>query len=220
MILKKLQSIKPENVLDIGCGCGDFTKEISRYCKHITAIDISKRLIERCIRENKTPNTEYLCIDGRNTGFTDKSYDCVLERASLHHMTNWSKAIDEMIRLSSKYVLVTEPLDDNRSTEKRNLNEAQKLYLEVQHEAGFEHYNHLKQETLLEYFKSRGIKYECEIEKFDEILEFDGYFNMYEYFADKTTNKNYWMNRLEEFKTRLNGEKFCCNDVINVYCEV
>lgn len=220
MILEKLQLIRPQKLLDIGCGCGEFTKEISSYCKHITAIDVLERLIERCIKENNIPNIEYLCRDGRDTGFPDKSFDCVLERASLHHMKSWDKQIDEMLRLSYKYVLVIEPLDDKRSLEKRNLNDAQNLYLEVQHDAGYEHYNHIKKEVLLEYFKERGVKYECVIEKYDDVIEFDKYFSMYENFANKTARKDYWMNRLNEFKLKLNGGMLCANDVINIYCEV
>ena len=205
MLIKKIQSIKPKNVLDIGCGCGEFTKEISTYCSHITAIDSSERLIERCKKENNMANIEYMCMDGRNTGFPDKSFDCVVERATLHHMTGWDKAIDEMLRLSNKYVLITEPIDDERSTEKRNLNEAQDLFLELQHEAGFEHYNHIKKEALQEYFKSYKLKYECMLEKYDDIIEFDKYFCMYEHFAEKTSRKDYWLNRLNEFRKKLNG---------------
>ena len=220
MLIEKLQSMRPQKALDVGCGCGEFTKEMSLYCGSITAIDISERLIERCKIENSIPNIKYLCMDGRNTGFPDKSFDCVYEKATLHHMTNWDKAIDEMLRLSNKYVLITEPLDDERSIEKRNLNKAQNLYLELQHDAGYEHYNHLKKEALLEYFNSHGIKYECIIDKFDDIIEFNEYFSMYEHFADKTSKKDYWMNRLNEFKVKLEGGKLCANDVINIYCEV
>ncbi len=220
LLLDKLKSLKPIKVLDIGCGYGEFTKQMANYCIHITAIDISKPLIERCKKENSAPNAEYLCMDGRNTSFSDKSFECVYERASLHHMKRWEEALNEMFRISYKYVLVTEPLDDTRSQEKQNLNEAQDLYLELQHEVGFEHYNHLKKETLLDYFISRGIKYECTIDSFDDIIEFDEYFNMFEYFADKTRRKNYWMSRLNEFRMKLNGGKLCANDVINIYCEV
>jgi len=220
MLLEKIKSIRPKKLLDIGCGCGEFTKEIARYCNHVTAVDVSEKLIERCISENKLPNIEYLCRDGRDTGLPDKSFDCVIEKDALHHMSGWERAIDEMFRLSTKYVLITEHLDDNRSIEKRNQYEAQNLFLELQHEAGYEHYNHIKKEILFEYFDSRGIKYECAIEKYDDIVEFNEYFSQYEYFADKTQRKDYWMNRLNEFKAKLNGGKFCAEDVINIFCEV
>jgi len=170
MLFEKIQSIKPHKVLDIGCGGGEFTREISPYCNHITAIDSSQKLIERSKRDNAAPNIKYICLDARNTGFPDKSFDCIVDRASLHHMQNWEKALEEMFRLSSKYVLVSEPLDDSRSEEKRNLNEAQNLYLEVQHEAGYEHYNHLKKDILKAYFDSGNIKYECIVEKYDDII--------------------------------------------------
>jgi len=220
MLLEKLQLIKPQKVLDVGCGCGEFTKEMSPYCGYITAIDPKALLIERCKKEQSMPNVDYMCMDGRNTDFPDKSFDCVIERASLHHMTDWDKAVDEMFRVSNKYVLITEPLDDERSEEKRNLNEAQNLYLEVQHEAGYEHYNHLKKELLLEYFDCRKIQYECTIENYDDILEFSEYFSLFEYFADKTSRKDHWMNRLNDFRLKLNGGKLSANDVINIFCEV
>ncbi len=220
MLLEKLQSISPQKVLDIGCGCGEFTTEMSPFCGHITGIDPKLSLIERCKKEHPMPNVEYVCMDGRNTNFPGKSFDCVVERASLHHMTDWQKAIDEMFRLSNKYVLITEPLDDDRSIEKRNLNEAQNLYLKVQHDAGFEHYNHLKKEALLSYFDSGKINYECIINKFDDIIEFEEYFSMFENFAVKTSRKDYWMNRLKEFRLKLDSGNLCANDVINIFCVV
>lgn len=220
MLLEKLQSIKPQRLLDIGCGCGEFTKVISPYCKHITAIDSSEQLIERCKKENSMPNIEYLFGDGKNTGFPGNSFDCVFERASLHHMKDWQKAVDEMFRLTKKYVFIIEPLDDDRSTEKLNLNEAQNFYLEVQHEAGYEHYNHIKQNVLLRYLDSLDIIYECSVDRYDDIIEPDEYFSMYERFADKTLRKEYWMKRLDEFKQNLSGGKLCPNDVINIFCEV
>ena len=220
MLIEKIKSIRPIKLLDIGCGCGEFTKELAQYCGQVTAIDVSEKLIDRCNKENKLPNIEYLCRDGRATGLPDKSFDCVIERDALHHMSGWEKAIDEMFRLSTKYVLIAEPLDDDRSIEKHNSNEAQNLFLELQHDAGYEHYHHIEKEVLLEYFDTRGIKYECVIEKYDDVVEFDEYFDRYEYFAERTQRKDYWMNRLNEFKAKLTGGKLCAEDEINIFCEV
>lgn len=58
MILEKLQSIMPQRLLDIGCGCGDFTKEISPYCKQITGIDKYEVIVERA--RNQNPQPKYL----------------------------------------------------------------------------------------------------------------------------------------------------------------
>ncbi len=71
----------------------------------------------------------------------------------------------------------------------------------------------------MEYFISRGINYECKIEKYDDIIEPEEYFSMFEYFANKTSKKEYWMNRLKKFKETLNGGKVCENDVMNIWCE-
>ena len=68
----------PEKVLDVGCGCGSFTAELSPHCKKITAIEFSPGLIKRCKDENQKPNITYLCMDGRNIGFPDNSFDLVI----------------------------------------------------------------------------------------------------------------------------------------------
>ena len=130
--------LKPEHVLDLGCGCGSFTAEMSPHCGKIIAIDSSSVLIDRCKSENQKPNINYVCMDARKVDYPDACFNLVLERACLHHILEWEKVLDEMMRLSSKYVLIEEPMDDPRSDAKRNAIQAQRFYLEVQKEAGFQ----------------------------------------------------------------------------------
>ena len=44
-------------------------------------------------------------MDGRKLNFNDNTFDIVIERATLHHSHNWEKVLEEMIRVSSKYIV-------------------------------------------------------------------------------------------------------------------
>lgn len=213
-ILERVASIRPGRLLDVGCGCGDFTAKLSPHCPEITAIDASQGLIDRCKRENGRPNITYVCMDGRNIRFPDKSFDLLLERMALHHIREWEEALGEMIRVSSKHVLVQEPIDDPRSEEKRNAARARELLLALQNEAGYSHYEYLSADVLFEYFRKREISIESEITKSDKLVDFDKFFSSFGDFAEKSSRKEYWLDRLESLRRELDGQKLCEEDIV------
>jgi ubiquinone/menaquinone biosynthesis C-methylase UbiE len=213
-ILERISLVKPENVLDVGCGCGSSTAKLAPYCGKITAIDFSSDLIDRCKRENQKPNITYLCMDGRDIQYTDHSFDLVVEQYSLHHVLEWEKVLDEMIRVSSKHILIQEPVDDPRSEEKRNSIRAQKLYLEVQKEVGYSHYRHLQLDSLIQYFKRKKISIETQIIKSDRLIVFDDYFNNFDVFAERSKRKEYWYGRLDRLRKELTGKYLCDEDLV------
>ncbi|MHB8156317.1 MAG: class I SAM-dependent methyltransferase [Desulfocucumaceae bacterium] len=217
MLIKHIKKIKPENVLDVGCGCGSFTVKIAPYCKHITAIDSSQPLIDRCKKENQLPNVDFVRMDAGNIEYPDNSFDLVLERASLHHILEWRAVLDEMTRFSSKDVCIEEPIDDPRNEEKRNTIAAQDLFLELQKEIGYPHYKHHAPEALLEYFTLRGMEYESQIVMSDQSIEFVEYFAQFELFAEKSQRKEYWLERLAGLKNELKGGKLSENDTLFVF---
>jgi len=215
MLIEDLISkIKPYKVLEIGCGCGNFTKEIAKFCKHITATDVSEKLITRCKEENDSGNIEYLQMDAVRLNFKDDAFDLAFERDSLHHIPEWEKALNEMIRVSSKHIILGEPLDDDRNIEKINNTEAYDLYLEVQNEACYTHFRHLKLEQFQQYFKERSIKYNYYIKKFDDLQNPDDFFESFEDFTRKTNRYDYWMKRLKNFKKNLGDKLISDNDTL------
>ncbi len=213
-ILERVGLLKPDNVLDVGCGCGEFTVKLSPLCGKITAIDFSKELIDRCKRENQRPNITYLCMDGRDIRYPENNFDMVLERTALHHVLEWEKVLEEMIRVSSKHILIEEPIDDPRSEEKRNSIRAQQLYLEVQKEVGYSHYRYLPLDSLTQYFKRKKISIETQIIKSDRLIDFDEYFNHFDVFAEKSKRKEYWFKRLDTLRKELEGKKLCDEDLV------
>jgi ubiquinone/menaquinone biosynthesis C-methylase UbiE len=213
-LLSKVASLKPDSVLDVGCGCGSFTAQIATYCRKITAIDSSQPLIDRCKKENGKPNIIYVRMDGRQLQFDDNSFELVLERATLHHVREWQKVLDEMIRVSSKHVLVEEPLDDPRSVEKKNSMLGRQLYLEIQGEVGYPHYNYIPLDSLTGYFRERSIPIEMEVIKSDEPVDFDKFFSSFGDFAEKSNRKQYWLDRLESLRQELGGKMLCEEDIV------
>jgi SAM-dependent methyltransferase len=213
-LLSKVALAKPDSVLDLGCGCGSFTSQLAAHCRKITAIDSSQPLIDRCKRENGKPNIVYACMDGRQLEFDDDSFDLVVERTTLHHVREWEKVLDEMIRVSSRQVLVEEPLDDPRSAEKKNSMLAQRLYLEIQREVGYSHYNYIPLDSLTGYFREVDIPIETEVIKSDEPVDFDKFFSSFGDFAERSNRKQYWLGRLESLRQELGGKMLCEEDIV------
>jgi SAM-dependent methyltransferase len=213
-ILEGVASIRPDRVLDVGCGCGGFTVRLSPHCREITAIDWFQALIDRCKRENSRPNIDYLCMDGRNIRYPDNSFDLVVGRTVLHHIQEWEEALAEMIRVSSKHLLVEEPIDDLRTEDKKNTMRARQLLLALQNEVGYSHHDYLPADALIECFRKREISIESEIIKSDKLVDFDQFFRSFDDFAERSSRKEYWLDRLESFKRELDGKKLCEEDIV------
>ena len=214
LLLSKISILKACRILDVGCGCGDYTVKLSPFCRKLTAIDFSQPLIDRCKSESGKINIEYVCMDGRDIRYPDNSFDVVLERATLHHVLEWHKVLEEMIRVSSKHILVEEPIDDPRSEEKKNSIRAQEFFLELQNEVGFSHYKYISINSLTEYFRKKDIPIEVKIVKSDEPVEFDKFFSRFADFAEKSKRKEYWYGRLENLRQELAGKILAEEDVV------
>jgi SAM-dependent methyltransferase len=213
-ILERIPLIKPDNVLEIGCGCGSFTSQLAPYCGKITAIDLSKELIDRCCRENPKPNVTYVCMDARNVGYPDAGFDLVCERDTLHHILEWERVLNEMVRLSSKHIWIEEPLDDPRNEAKRNAMQLQRFYLELQKEVGYSHHPHIDLSLLLGYFRDKRLDFETKITKSDQPVDFDQYVGTFGNFADKSKRKAYWYDRLERLRQGFKNKTLCEEDVV------
>ena len=213
-LIDLISKIKPVKALDIGCGCGEFTQEAAKFCKNLTAIDVSDKFIARCKEERDSKNIEFLCMSAVSLAFKDNTFDLVYERASLHHIQNWEKALDEIIRVSSKHIILAEPIDDNRSPEKLNAIHAQELLLELQREINYPHYKHLKLEQFQKYFDKKSIKYKYHINKLYANYDSEMFFKPFEEIARKSTRYDYWMNKYNNFKEKLEQQRIADDDIL------
>jgi SAM-dependent methyltransferase len=213
-LLEKVARLRPSTALDVGCGCGEETVRLAQYCGEITAIDVSERLIERCIRENFRDNITYLHMDGKEMTLPDKSFDLVMERDSLHHVDDWQKMLREMVRVSADYILIQEPVDDPRSAGKRNAMAQQKLMLEVQHEAGYSHFEHIKADDFRIALNSLPVTWKEELTRRDELVEWREYEEPFNFFAEKSARKQYWLDRFAGLKDSLAEGELCKTDIL------
>lgn len=96
-----------ENLLDLGCGVGRITLELSSYFKNIYANDYVNDFIE--IAKQKAPeNIKFTCCDAED--FLPLNYDCCLISGLFLHLTD-----DKVQKLSQKlnnipYIILKESL--------------------------------------------------------------------------------------------------------------
>ncbi len=93
-------------LLDVGSGNGFFAYHLSKHYK-VTALDFSSQML----RGN--PAKVKLSGSALELPFKDGSFDIVFCSNLLHHITPPDKAVSEMVRVSNKIVVLSEPNRNN-----------------------------------------------------------------------------------------------------------
>lgn len=96
---------KQTRLLDVGCGNGFFTFYFDKICD-VCGVDYSEKMLKMNPVKNK------LIMDANELKFEDSSFDIVFSHGLLHHVENIDKIIQEMVRVSKRYVII---LDANRN---------------------------------------------------------------------------------------------------------
>jgi len=105
-----MNNILPSSLLDIGCGAGHHTKNLSMKGFEVTGIDISINglLQAKAIAEANYVNPDFVLGDSENLPFEDKSFDVVLCSLILHHFPNKNRILKEIARVSKQYIVAFE----------------------------------------------------------------------------------------------------------------
>ncbi|SRR5258708_1927416 len=100
VLFKKLCSPKKnKNILEIGCGDGEFTKRLIKLSSKIIATDITPEVIRRAKKKYpKSKTISFKVDDAENFSFKDNSFDIVCGISILHHV-NYKKALKECFRV-------------------------------------------------------------------------------------------------------------------------
>jgi len=93
-------------LLDVGCGNGFFTFYFDKICD-TCGIDYS----EKMLRMNPVKKT--FMMDAGNIEFKDNTFDMVFCHHVLHHVEDMNKVLQEMRRVSNRYVVILEPNRNN-----------------------------------------------------------------------------------------------------------
>jgi ubiquinone/menaquinone biosynthesis C-methylase UbiE len=113
----KIQLPMNASFLEIGCKDGYAIQFIKQYFtpKSLIGIDIDKKSLETArkkILENHLENVKLEVADAQNLPFKNGEFDAIFMFATLHHILDWKKAINEVKRALKKdgYFIFREPL--------------------------------------------------------------------------------------------------------------
>jgi ubiquinone/menaquinone biosynthesis C-methylase UbiE len=97
----KLNGIVGGQVLDVGCGKGEFVHFITNFdsFEKITAVDLHQKAGEIIKKNFPETNIEFVCANAKDLPFEDETFDTVCISNSLHHLEELSKILQEMKRV-------------------------------------------------------------------------------------------------------------------------
>lgn len=150
--VNKVLSIIPDDVnsiIDVGSGNGIITNELHKKY-NITAVDRSKKALS-FVKAKK------IQADCSNIPIEDNSFDMVFSSELLEHLdeNTFCKTINELKRLTKKYIFITVPNDENLRKTDIQCPECKFIYNRVYHLRSF------KIKDFKSYFKDFKIIY-CE----------------------------------------------------------
>ena len=74
-------------ILEIGCGTGEFSRLLARRAEKVLAIDLSPRMIRRARERSKLyPNIDFVVGDVTVCQFADDQFDCIATLTTVHHL--------------------------------------------------------------------------------------------------------------------------------------
>jgi ubiquinone/menaquinone biosynthesis C-methylase UbiE len=96
----KTKELSTGNILDYGCGKGNFSVKYASGNWKVTGIDISPRSIEIAnkIKTELKKDAEYLVMDCEKTEFGDNQFDLILDYGTFSSL-NMNAALTELIRI-------------------------------------------------------------------------------------------------------------------------
>lgn len=101
LLSKELDLPSEGRILDVGCGTGWFTRQLSALPgQFVTGIDLNAEWL--AFARNRDIRSTYLQANALTLPFADNSFDHVLSVAALCFTTDWHKAVSEIVRVTRK----------------------------------------------------------------------------------------------------------------------
>lgn len=146
------EDTKEGPVMDLACGPGILTKGLSENNWKVTAVDITKEMLD-IVREKKLSNIKVVRGDANKLPFEDNFFKGVFTRLSLHHFKYPEKTIAEMKRVLSEdgTIIIGDILSKGSKDERILHNAIEKL-------RDNSHTNCLSKEEIIETARSLDLK--------------------------------------------------------------
>ncbi len=103
--LEELLRLRPENVLDVGCGDGDIVRGLTASAVPVTGIESDSDKVKALTAEG----LPVVLGDAGCLPFSDDDADWVILRHVLHHLPEIRSALKEATRVARRGVVVAEP---------------------------------------------------------------------------------------------------------------
>ena len=85
--------------LDIGCGTGYGTAELSRYALRAVGIDISSEAVRYASDHYRNANLTFASASATQLPFPDQSFDLITAFEIIEHLSDWTRLLTEAARL-------------------------------------------------------------------------------------------------------------------------
>lgn len=101
LILELIGPLQGNRVLDVGCGDGVLSVELSRQGAHVTALDADSRMLDAARDRADSAHANITFIEGnaRSLPFADNSFDVVVAVTVLCFVADAESAVREMVRV-------------------------------------------------------------------------------------------------------------------------
>ena len=107
-----------DNIIDIGCGYGNYSKELVRLGKKVEGLEYNKDYAKKAGQNGITCHVG----DARKTKFKDNQFESAVLFEVLEHIKHPEEVVKEALRITSKNVVITVPnSNDLERLKHRNL---------------------------------------------------------------------------------------------------
>lgn len=114
-IIELLEHKRCKKVLDAGCGCGIYALKLAKHGFDVDGFDVASSASDIALKlmADNGFNGKFVAADIKDTGLASESYDAVISRDVIDHMTKTDAhhAMQELLRLTKKDGLVIVTVD-------------------------------------------------------------------------------------------------------------
>jgi len=106
-----LGKLQVSSILDVGCGSAYVTNHLANLLRSTTVIGVDNNQLRLDIAYLRYPHLELQFADGTGLPFKNNQFDLVSLTQVLEHMEDPSLIINELYRVSNRYVFLSVPDD-------------------------------------------------------------------------------------------------------------
>ncbi|MFC2098749.1 class I SAM-dependent methyltransferase [Bacteroidota bacterium] len=218
MIFEKLLGdIDAGNVLDVGCGSGQFTEILVgklRSFNTITGIDVDEESLSEAVEKFHNDKFRFLKAGSQELPFEDESFDLVVISKALHHVEDPEASLGEMKRVlrAGGYFMINEMHRDQLTDSQESHKLYHHLRSEIDNILGISHNQTFYREDLLKLSDGLGLR-ERTILEFspppdnakdpENISEFIQKMDGWMHWLDGHSKRSSFEKRVEDLKSRF-----------------